>query len=563
MEKQTANEGLAFKAFAGDRSALLAFDIDPSLKASLAGFAVEYTTPTGDTHPLVNRLTFSDTITAATTPEQRQAMYTPTTQAPLQKFHWVHYPGEIESGQYRYQATAMLFKDGSDDQIEPGPQASLEIALEPPASEHYQLGFTRGYMSSQAYATRFNNAPFEPSPPTINFDTTPYQAQYEWLGLDARRLIFQFLDEAVADDQLELDVFAYDLNEPDVLRGLANLKSRLRLFLDDSDSHIQQPGKRKPLEVDAKALLEGSAGTENVKTGHFARFAHSKVFIQRRGDTAVKVLAGSANFSIRGLYVQSNNVFVFDDPETAGLYEQAFQQAWTQPLSAFATSEIAAKWFERTGAGLPNFAVSFSPHKDATDSLQRVADAIANANSSVLFAIMEIGTAGGPVADQVRGLPQRHDLFAFGTTQRLDGALKVTAAADPNSPFIPFGYLQSKVPEPFRAEVSGGSGQVIHHKFVVCDFNDANPVAFAGSSNLAGGGETANGDNLVAFSDREVATAYAVEAIQLIDHYRFRAAQHQATADAPLRLKTRREDWTRDYFDPASPRYRERALFVR
>ena len=111
--------------------------------------------------------------------------------------------------------------------------------------------------------------------------------------------------------------------------------------------------------------------------------------------------------------------------------------------------------------------------------------------------------------------------------------------------------------------MSGGSGQVIHHKFVVCDFNDANPVVFAGSSNLAGGGETANGDNLVAFSDREVATAYAVEAIQLIDHYRFRAAQHQATADAPLRLKTRREDWTRDYFDPASPRYRERALFVR
>ena len=45
------------------------------------------------------------------------------------------------------------------------------------------------------------------------------------------------------------------------------------------------------------------------------------MLIQKRGDTALKVLSGSANFSVRGLYVQSNNVFVFDDPATAALYE--------------------------------------------------------------------------------------------------------------------------------------------------------------------------------------------------------------------------------------------------
>jgi hypothetical protein len=230
-------------------------------------------------------------------------------------------------------------------------------------------------------------------------------------------------------------------------------------------------------------------------------------------------------------------------------------------LADFDTSEIASKWFEPSGAGMPPFAVSFSPHTAASVSLDRVADAIVGAKESVLFAVMEIGAAGGRVADALRDLPNR-DLYAFGTTQRLDGALSVTSPADPHSPFVPFDYLKSKVPPPFNAEVSGGAGQVIHHKFVVCDFNGEKPVAFAGSSNLAGGGEMANGDNLVAFSGEEVTTPFAVEAIQLLDHYRFRAAQQRATTDAPLKLKGRSADWSKAWFDPTSPRYRERVLFA-
>lgn len=58
----------------------------------------------------------------------------------------------------------------------------------------------------------------------------------------------------------------------------------------------------------------------------------------------------------------------------------------------------------------------------------------------------------------------------------------------------PLTYLREKTPEPFRPEPSGRSGYSIHHKFVVCDFNVPRPLAYGGSSNLAGGGETKNGD---------------------------------------------------------------------
>jgi hypothetical protein len=117
------------------------------------------------------------------------------------------------------------------------------------------------------------------------------------------------------------------------------------------------------------------------------------------------------------------------------------------------------------------------------------------------------------------------------------------------------------VPHPFRKEVAGGSGQIIHHKFVVCDFNGENPKVYAGSSNLANA-ESSNGDNLVEFADGDVATKYAVEAIRLIDHYRFRSVQNKATAETPLRLKRRGEGWARDFFDPKSPRSLERTVFV-
>lgn len=562
VQAHSATEGLSFKALPGDAAALLAFDVDESLREQLAGFAVEYTTPKGDSHTVGNRLNFTDPVVAETTPEQRRAIWTASTEAPLQKFHWVHYPSSVPPGEFTYKATAMLFKDGSETDVEPGPETSLQVDLSPPTYPNFELGFTRGYLSSQAYHDHYQNADIVPPKQTIDYETKAFLPQYEWLGLDARRLVFDFLAEVEADEDLALDVFAYDLNEPDVLRAFAKLGSRLRILLDDSKSHVE-PHKdgTLPLEQDAKKLLIGSAGADNVKTGHFKRFSHSKVLIQRRGDKATKVLAGSANFSVRGLYVQSNNVFVFHDEEAAGRYEQAFEQAWNDP-AGFHTSDIAKQWFDLKGAGLPKVSVSFSPHATADVSLDRVADAIEQARDSVLFAVMEIGTAGGRVAEALRNLPKR-DLYAFGTTQRLDGALQVMSPADPNSPFVPFDYLKSKVPPPFAAEVSGGAGQVIHHKFVVCDFNGQNPVAFAGSSNLAGGGEVDNGDNLVQFSEQDVATTFAVEAIQLIDHYRFRAVQQQATSDAPMKLKTRSEDWTKPYFDPSSPRCRERQLFVR
>jgi hypothetical protein len=555
MPASAHSDGFTFCAYAGDGAVLLAFDLDESRQADLAGFAIEYTDPDGKTFPVLNRLNFAQAITSVTTPEQRQ--FVPTIEAPLQKFHWVHFPPDVKPGAFIYKATAMLFQPGSETALTAGPSAEVEVALMPAGPTPFLLGFTRGYVSSQAYAEEFHNAPVEPAPATFDFDTTTYQPQYHWLGFHARGLVFDFLAEALADKTLSLDVFAYDLDEPDVIKQLGQLGSRLRLYLDDSAGHVTGTAR----EPKAHAWL--AAQGAQVKVGHFQRFSHDKVLIQKRDDTALKVLSGSANFSVRGLYVQSNNIFVFDDPATAALYEQAFQQSWDDP-HGFASSPLAAAWHDAGGHdGLPAYSVCLSPHHDPDVSLKRVAEAVTSAKSSVLFAIMEIGSGSGSLLDTIKALPTRPELYAFGMTQRLDGSLHVEKSGDPEGgTFIPFSYLSKHVPAPFKQEWSGGAGQVIHHKFVVTDFNGEAPLAFGGSSNLAGGGEKENGDNLVCFTDRDVAVKYAIEAIKLVDHYRFRAVMEKATDAKPLQLAGRSANWAAPYYQGGGPKSRERTVLA-
>ncbi len=552
------SEGLRFAVHRGDGAALLAFDVDADLAPDLAGFAVECEPPGGVPYPVLNRLSFGQKITAATTPEERE--WTPSEEAPIQKFHWIHFPKDVPAGKFTYRATAMLFDDGEETKLKKGPSAQRTLELRDEGYGDFQLGFTRGYLSSQAYAERFHNEEVHPKDWTGVFDTKDFEQQYVWLGAHARKLVFELIDETVADEGLELDVFAYDFDEPDVAEKLGELKERLRLYLDDSD--IKETGGAAGRKAEALALVEKTVAATQVERGHFGRFAHGKILIQKRNGKPVKVLAGSANFSVRGLYVQANNVFVFDDPGVAAIYEEAFEQAWKDP-DGFRKSAIASRWLPEAPdpkADLPSFQVSFAPHADPEVSLAPVAAAIEAAKSSVLFAIMEID-GSGPVLKAVQELPSRKDLYAFGTTQTLDGSLTVTApGAEPV--FIPFEYLHSKVPAPFREETRGGVGQVIHHKFVVVDFNGDDPAVFAGSSNLAGGGEALNGDNLLAFRDPAIASTYAVEAIRLIDHYRFRAAMKEATEDEPLRLKTRSEKWAAPYFEPDTAKFRERVLFA-
>jgi phosphatidylserine/phosphatidylglycerophosphate/cardiolipin synthase-like enzyme len=558
-------------AYPGDNMVLLAMSIKDGevslIDKNLAGFSIWRTVQGGSEEPLLNRLDFETQVTKDTQPHERK--WTSSADAPFQKFRWVDVPPGGFTLPIAYRVVAKYFA-GNGKALRSGPMAT--VTVDPPSRAHarFRIAFTRGYASSQAYAERFHNADIRPAgPKKAQFDTAPFSAQYEWLGADARKALMEFIDDCNKDNHARIDVFAYDLDEPDVIAAACRFgrERRLRAILDNAPLHTAAGA----VEPKAARLIRTAAGAQNVRQGHFSRFQHNKVLIKRDAKgRAQKVLFGSMNFSLRGLYVQANNVIVVDDPAVAGYFADAFDNAFANDVktSAFAKADVASGYkaiSQINTADLPQSSVALSPHSAWTISLNPVASAIQNARSSVLYAVME-PKGSGPVLASLRLIAAKPTIFSYGTVETSTG-LAVQSGNGAMGDVTSYTFLKSKVPAPFVQEWSGGAGKHIHHKFVVVDFNDSNPVVFTGSSNLAAGGEEANGDNLVMINDPTIASIYAIEAVRLFDHYSFRQRMQKATSKAPLTLwhpgkPGAPNPWWTAYYDPTNIKLRDRCLFA-
>jgi hypothetical protein len=559
-------QGLRVAAYAGANSVLIAMSVPDAATANLAGFAIWRQRDGEPEQVLSNRLNFDDPVTSATTPQQRK--WTDSDAAPFQKFRWVDIPADGTDKSATYRVCAMYFT-GEGKAIKKGAEASVVV---PPVSHRYgkfRAAFTRGYISSQAYTDKFHNADIRPKgPKSPDFDAKPYQAQYAWLGAGARERLFAFIDDCKGDTSCKVDVFAYDLDEPDVVAAICQFgrEKRLRAVLDNAKLHTGNAP-----EVRAAALIKEAAGDDNVVRGHFSRFQHNKVFIKRDSSGAAqRVLFGSMNFSVRGIYVQSNNIIVADDPATAGYFAAAFEDAFANKTSTtkFAKDAVAKGYnviSASATADLPKCKIALSPHTDASISLGPASASVRGATSSVLYGVMQPkGT--GDLLSSLQTIAAKPTVFSYGTVETSKG-LAVQRGDGAMGEVADFAYLKSKVPYPFATEFDPGPGMHIHDKFIVVDFNGDNPTVFTGSSNLAEGGEKANGDSLIMIEDEALATVYAIEALKIFDHYSFRDKMKAATQADPLTLwypgkPGAPQPWWTPAYDQKNIKFRDRCLFA-
>lgn len=611
---RTVNGSLVVAAHAGDAKTLLAFDIkDPADREKLAGFTIQVKAPDKPPYYLWNKLQFEH-------PEVHAQVATEppfsTVNAPLHRFRWVHVPGSDHQGRapafgpYAYTVTPRYF----DDQrrlkpLDPGRSAGVVIALGRFRKGPVQLGFARGYCQSQAYVSHFGHAlVLAPKDAPLVFDTRQlagtdpkgkpftYLDAYTWSGYTAREQIAKVLDFVHDDPQRRLDVFAYDLNEPDIIRALLDLgqEQRVRVILDNATLHKSTAKKTSP-EDGFEALFKGVAGEDAIQRGKFGRYAHDKVFIvyaDRERKQPILTVSGSTNFSITGLYVNANHVLVFDDPVIAGVYAAVFGKAWqTREASAvFAKSPLATATHRFTPAGVGPIDIDFSPHLEADKDkvLGRIVRRIQQegdlaSGGSVLFAVMALenpvaaGKTPPPnrVYETLKGLHASQTLFSYGISDS-PGETELYGPDSTGGVLVSGKPGQPVLPRPFEQVPSIGRGHEIHHKFVVCGFGRPDAVVYCGSSNLAEGGEQANGDNLVAVHDTDVATAFAIEALLLVDHYNFldrlssktsdgntlqAAGDNRHAAKAAAWFLGTTAAWTTPYFVDGSTRARDRELF--
>nr|WP_287390256.1 hypothetical protein [Candidatus Microthrix sp.] len=277
MSVSTASTGpFRLRARQGDAKTLLSWDLDEAATTGLAGFTISAQPPGGAAYFLYNRLTFADPSAHAQDPAQPTRA---SINSPFHAFRWVHHPGLVHQGlqpnlgRYTYTVTPRYFVDRSMAPIDRALGASLAIDVAPFRKGRLRLGFTRGFVQSQAYADHFGpKATFEPRNPELVWDTSQvagvatdgtsftFEDEHRWLGFTARPLILELLDEVRADPDMTLDVFAYDLNEPAILTRLLDptLAARTRIILDNAALHHDAKPQRRADASPRTSLRSGS-----------------------------------------------------------------------------------------------------------------------------------------------------------------------------------------------------------------------------------------------------------------------------------------------------------------
>jgi hypothetical protein len=349
-------------------------------------------------------------------------------------------------------------------------------------------------------------------------------------------------------------------------------QGRIRIILDNASLH-HSTAKPKPEDQFEKLFRKALRGKSAMLRGKFGRYAHDKVFIVSKKQTGVpvKVLTGSTNFSVTGLYVNSNHVLIFNDPQVAGKYQEMFQVAWADELKkpAFTKSSIAGKPVNFSSKATPSTQISFAPHVPDQESGK------GKTAGSVLFAVMQIDKGVSPVYKALTALHKKQNIFSYGISDS-PGGICLYAPGKKTGVLVTGKPIRTQLPPPFNQIPNiGGVGHQVHHKFVVCGFNSSAPVVYCGSSNMAVGGEEENGDNLIAIHDGDVAVAFALEALALVDHFNFLdhyakgskgalqrpvADQRQGAIAAHWYLSTN-DKWASPYFDSNDLHYVDRNLF--
>ena len=598
---KTSNSGLTVKAYRGDAKTLLAFNLPKAQTKNLAGFTIKVQIQGKEPFFLQNQLRFEDPSKHA-----QDAKLPPNSSfnAPIHKFRWLHVPGSLQQGvepffgPYKYTVTPRYFdSEGSLQPIDDSLGKTITVEVVPFSKGKVDLGFTRGFTQSQAFVHHFGlKAKFRPKERELLFDTSQvsgkdnegeeytFAEEYEWLGFTARDRIFEIANEVLKNKKLHLDVFAYDLNEPDLLQIFLKLakQGRMRMILDNAALH-HDTKKPKPEDEFEKLFKKAAKKDAEIKRGHFRRFAHDKVFIVSNSKGAIKVLTGSTNFSVTGLYVNSNHIIVFNDPQIAETYANVFQFVWDTDVQAakFANSADAKQTFSFSSKGVPEVEITFSPHQEAEaeknldNMVARMKQEQKTKNGSILFAVMGLDKGTGPVLPALKDLHQDDKIFTYGISDT-PGGIFVYTPRKKTGTLVSGKPTATKLPPPFDQVPGVGLGHQIHHKFIVCGFNGKNPVVYGGSSNLALAGEQANGDNLIAIHDGDIATVFAIEALALVDHFDFldrsstkankkpekvkKASKQQQAVEAGWFLSTT-DDWVQKYYDPSDLRFVDRNLF--
>ncbi len=543
MRNKKTNGAIAVQAIAGSYVVLLGIDLAESSCAGVLGFAIERIDHTEDErYWLKGFRTFEETD-----PSLPPGSLVSSLEHPIQAFLWGDFTAK-PAHDYTYRIVALR---GKPKKLEQSETVTVKIATEDEAIGDHAIYFNRGVAGSQAYARKFKNLPP---------DQVPKGRAWEWLSRGLVEALLAFIKQAKGN-QYELRAALYEFHYLPVLQAFSAAQktgATVKIIFDAKPNGQNYPKQANQAAI-ANANIEALTLPRQANPSYIA---HNKFIVLLKDGKPLQVWTGSTNITDGGIFGHSNVGHIVRDPAVAASY-----LAYWEALSQDPTAAKLRLWTEQqtpVSKGLPPNATTtiFSPRRSLA-ALEWYADRMEATHTAVFL------TAAFGVNDRLATvLSADKDYLRYVLLEKEGGNIEALRR-DPDTRIAVGAVKKGDTFDRFLQEKTTNLNthvRYIHTKYMLIDPLSDDPLVITGSANFSDASTKNNDENmLVIRGDRRVADIYLGEFMRLFNHCYSRyvtTLQASEPKAAKAVYLTPDDSWLTGYYEPGSPKQKERLYFV-
>jgi len=348
------------------------------------------------------------------------------------------------------------------------------------------------------------------------------------LGGALLKLLYKFLDDVIAEKELQLYSSLYELNDPVIISKLNAIGKRANLILANGAFNADEPD---PQAVNADKLKKINVTRRIVKGAHFA---HHKYFVVTRkkgsAETPEKVWTGSTNITMSGLCTQTNDAVIFTDQQVATYYLAQWKVLLADCKNGKGTYGKPLLDFNDVKSYNKDKSVAtwFTPVHDTVD-LKDATTYIKAAKQGILFLMFKPGgldkmTLYNEILKRVDDNILIHGVINADPGGKTNPTITFIHKNKPTKKFI-MGAVPAHIKEKLEYWMiePAQKSVTIHSKLIVIDPFSKNPVVITGSNNFGEKASKSNDDNLnIIKGNSAMSIGFALGLFGIYKHYRWR-----------------------------------------
>lgn len=491
-----------------------------------------------------------------------------TTEWPIQKFEWKDLTA-TRGKSYGYRIVPMV---GTPGRLKPESAQALYtdvVKLTPACSQSFFAYFNRGILSTQFIAHQVKPGPS--GAPNFQVLTERIDQPGDTLRNALAGQIIEGVETLLQRAETQggaCYAALYELNDPELIEHLLGIKDRLHLILSNTGADDgTNAAARQTLHESGTDIIDRMLPNNHIGHNKFVVYVDA-------GGTPRAVLLGSTNWTYTGLCAQSNNAVIVESDDLARAYKDYWDRlkededqgpdlrasdAQAALVSKIDDADVTL-WFSPNTPKQRSRPKKGSTRKEATPpDLNQVFTLMNAAKEAILFLVFQPGKPS--IVEQAATIGKANpDLFIRGAATdpkavgSWDAILQHRAGQAPDRV-----VAASAINDQFAfwvkelLKLGPQAHAIVHSKIVVIDPMSPDCVVITGSHNLGFKASYDNDENLlIVQGNQALARAYAVNILDVYDHYRFRYIIQKSGKRAFSGLDPS-DKWQNKYFDPSNP----------